>query len=395
MHKTISIKELQLGHYVNCVVEQEGNVQLKAKGKVTKSEFISALIRKGVTKVEVDLSKSDLTTESSPEEVLDDPEKPKLNSHQDIDSTGLEKANDLFMQAIICQGEFIDQLQKGAVNDLSPIKNMSEQLIENLFDNPNALSCLTFIKNTDQYLLEHSLNCCILMAMFAEYLQFDNEEIEALSLGALLMDIGMARIPTELRMHNGELSESDWHVIKGHVDEGLDIVEQNEDLNAIAKMVIAHHHERIDGKGYPKGLLGEDVSIYGRMAAIVDTYDAMVSHRPHRRALPPAVALKRLASTPGLDSGLVRKFIARIGIHPVGSLVKLKSGNLGIIAKANPKDMLKPVVMTFYNVKGAHYNSVKRIDLSKVDDDIESSVQPSDFNMNLPKFFRDVFINSV
>lgn len=395
MHKTISIENLQVGHYVNCVVEQKGNVQLKAKGKVTKTDFIATLVSKGITKIEVDLSKSDVLNDTPSSEVLDEPDQPKLNLNKEVSSDSLEKANDLFMQAIICQGEFIDQLQKGAVNDLSPIKNMSEQLIENLFDNPNALSCLTFIKDTDQYLLEHSLNCCILMAMFAEHLKYSSEVIEALSLGALLMDIGMASIPTELRMHNGELTESDWHVIKGHVDEGLDMVEQNEDLDSIAKTVIAQHHERIDGTGYPQGLLGDDVSVYGRMAAIVDTYDAMVSHRPHRKALPPAVALKRLASTPGLDSGLVRQFIARIGIHPVGSLVKLKSGNLGIIAKANPKDMLNPVVMTFYNIRGAHYNSVKRLDLSKIDDEIESSVEPSDFNMNLPKFFKDVFINSV
>jgi HD-GYP domain-containing protein (c-di-GMP phosphodiesterase class II) len=392
MIKTVSIDQLMPGHFVTRVIEQEGGLVVKSKGKVKSDTVITSLRQKGVTMLEIDFSKSDVAVQE-PTGVEEETEKPKA-THINSEASGvaLEKANDLYMEAVIMQGSFIDQLQKGAVHDLSSMKQLSEQLIENLFDNPNALTCLTLIKDTDKYLLEHSLNCSILMAMFADYLNYDQETIESLALGAMLMDVGMANVPEELRNSNVSLSSNDWQIIEAHVDYGLDLVEQTEDLPAIAKTVIQQHHERTDGSGYPQGLAGDDIAVFGRMAAIVDTYDAMVSERPHQKALPPAVALKRLARTEGLDKDLVRQFIARIGIHPVGSLVKLKSGKLAIVSKANEQDMLNPTVMSFYSVTGNHYNDVKRIDLSKVDDEIEASVQPSEFNLNLPRFFRDVFV---
>ncbi|MBO1254176.1 HD domain-containing protein [Alteromonas sp. 5E99-2] len=389
MLKTLTIEELKLGHYVTQVIEQRGDISIKSKGKVKSEQFLQELINKGVKRLEVDLSKSELVTddiEISSEEIITD------SKSVEPDGYSLEAANDLYHQAIKLQSEFIDDLQKGAVNDLSSVKTMSAQLVENLLDNPNALSCLTLLRGEDDYLLEHSLNCCILMAMFAEHLGYDTETIEALSLGALLMDVGMANVPNELRLAQEPLSEADWAVIKAHVEDGIEMIEQAEDLDTLTKTVIEQHHERTDGSGYPNALVDSDISVYGKMAAIVDTYDAMVSQRSHQKAVTPAIALKRLARAPGLDDDLVMQFIARIGIYPVGSVVKLKSGKLAIVAKSHPVDMLNPVVMTFYSVTGSHYNDVQRIDLSKIEDEIDASVQPADFSLNLTKFFKDVFI---
>jgi len=391
MLKILSVDEIVPGHYINRVVEQQGNVVMRSKGQVKTAVGIEKIKQQGITKVEVDLSKSSI--EQSVEQPSSEPEIACRPKDHEASGEDLHKANDLYMEAVMIQGEFLNKLKSGAANDLSPIQDMSQNIIESVFDNPSAMCCLTMIKNADQYLLEHSINCSVLIAMFADHLGYDSEIIEELSLGVLSMDLGMTWVSPEIRNNNVSLTQDDWTMIQNHVDHGLDLIERCGDMSAIARTVVEQHHERIDGSGYPNGLSGDDVSPFSRMAAIVDSYDAMISERPYQKALPPAVALKRLSKTPGLDSELVKQFIACIGIYPVGSLVKLKSGRLGLVAKANPDDMLSPVVMTFYSVVGNHHSDIKRVDLSKIDDEIEASVQPSDFNINLPRFFREVFVH--
>ena len=121
----------------------------------------------------------------------------------------------------------------------------------------------------------------------------------------------------------------------------------------------------------------------------------MTSNRPHKNSITPTQALKRLTATENLDQELVKQFIQCIGVRPVGSLVRLKSGKLGIVSKLNPKDPVSPHVMTFYSVTSQHFNEVKRVDLSLYDDEIVSGVKPEEFSLNLPKFFKDVFVNQM
>ncbi|HBU52064.1 MAG TPA: metal-dependent phosphohydrolase, partial [Alteromonas australica] len=281
----------------------------------------------------------------------------------------------------------------GAAKDLKPIEELSQSLIESVFDNKDALSCLTLIKDADAYLLEHSINCSIIMGMFTQFLGYDRDTIDQASLGALLMDVGMSSLPEEVRHNTGEFSHADWEVMKTHVEIGIDLVEQCGDISDLALSIIAQHHERQDGSGYPRGLAGDDVSELARIAAIVDAYDAMTSNRPHKESITPTQALKRLTSIDNLDQNLVTQFIQCVGVHPVGSLVRLKSGKLAIVSQRGKRDALSPVVMSFYSVTSNHYNEIKRIDLSQYDDEIVSGVRPEDFKLNLSKFFQEVFIS--
>jgi HD-GYP domain-containing protein (c-di-GMP phosphodiesterase class II) len=251
------------------------------------------------------------------------------------------------------------------------------------------------IKEADQYLLEHSINCSILAGIFCEFLGYDRDTIEQVSLGTLLMDIGMSSLPEDVRVSTDTFSNDDWEVMKTHVEIGIDLIEQCGDISDLSLQIIEQHHERMDGSGYPKGLTGDDISEFARIAAIVDAFDAMTSNRTHKDSVTPMQALKRLTATDNLDQELVKQFIQCIGVHPVGSLVRLKSGKLGIVSKANPKDPVNPQVMTFYSVTSQHFNEVKRIDLSLYEDEIVSGVRPEEFNLNLPKFFKDVFINQM
>ncbi|WP_026377071.1 HD-GYP domain-containing protein [Aestuariibacter salexigens] len=397
MLKTIPIEELTPGMFVTQVVEQKGRLKMRSRGLVKTQATIDTLRSKGILTLEVDLSRSKTTyspqnndVEKAAAETEKRPQKPKKS-----ESEALSDANDLYLQAVNIQGDFINRVKQGQPADISPLVGLSHQVIDSVFDNPNALSCLTLIKNADQYLLEHSLNCSILMAMFANSLGYDKAQVEELGLAGLLMDVGMATIPDDIIKARGKLSKADWELIKTHVDTGVELLEQTDDISDIVLDVVQNHHERVDGSGYPSGKSGEEISTFARMAAIVDCYDAMTSTRHHQESMSATAALKKLLKDPQLDKELVQAFIKCIGVHPVGSLVRLKSDKLAIVSQANKNNPLKPVVMVFYSVRSQTHRQITRLDLAKVDDDIVAAVRPEEFKLNLNKFFRDVFLNAM
>ena len=397
MLEQVPIDDLQPGMYVNQVLEQKGSLKMRSKGIVKTQAIIDSLKAKGILLLEIDMAKS-----KSPKAQVPPPEPETSNDKvatkavaKPVGRDSINEASELYESAVAIQSSFLKGLQKGAVTDLSPMESLSQSLIESVFDNKDALSCLTMIKETDQYLLEHSINCSVLSGIFCEYLGYDRDTIEQVSLGTLLMDIGMSSLPDDIRNHEGEFSSDEWEVMKTHVELGIQLVEQCGDISDLSLKIVEQHHERTDGSGYPKGLEGEEISEFARIAAIIDAYDAMTSNRVHKKSITPTQALKRLTASENLDQSLVKQFIQCIGVHPVGSLVRLKSGKLGIVSRANPKDPVSPHVMTFYSVTSQHFNEVKRIDLSQYDDEIVSGVRPEGFHLNLPKFFKDVFINQM
>ncbi|AXR05602.1 HD-GYP domain-containing protein [Salinimonas sediminis] len=382
MLKDISIDELQPGMYVSRVLEQTGSMRVRSGGLVKSEAIIEQLRAKGIVRIEIDYARSKLTSKQ----------------HKALPpATGAAflKASALYTKAVSLQKNLLEQLKNGATRDLNSADELARHIIDNVFENQNAMACLAMIKNADEYLLEHSINCSILMAIFATHLSFNRATVDELCTGALLMDVGMAQIPELIRLKQGSLTTDEWQVIQSHVPKGLALVDGFAGIAKDVRQIIAQHHERVDGSGYPEQLEGNSISLFARMAAIVDSYDAMISNRSHQRAVAPAVALKRLSTQTGLDQQLVRQFVRCIGVHPVGSLVKLQSGRLAIVAQANQEDMLKPVVMTFYSINSDSYSEIKRLDLTKTNDDIVASVRPDDFGINLPRFFRDVFIHQM
>ncbi|MBU2977802.1 HD domain-containing phosphohydrolase [Alteromonas sp. C1M14] len=391
MLKNLSIDEVVPGMFVNQVIEQSRNLRVRSKGLVKSIEAIKKLKEMGILRVEVDYEKSQLpTAQNTPSQPTLAPSSPPLRG-----ADALQAANTLYAEAVDIQSTFLATLNNHAPADLSHAVALSESIIDAVFDNQDAMSCLTMIKNTDQYLLEHSINCAILMAMFTHHLGYDRDTIDDACMGALLMDVGMAHLPPELIHKVGTLSTSDWDVIRTHVEVGVEMVQSSEQIEDLTLAIIAQHHEREDGSGYPRGLSSADISPLAKMAAIVDSYDAMISSRSHQSSITPTAALKRLTRDQTLDQALVAHFIQCVGVHPIGSLVKLKSGRLGIISKQHPEQLISPVVMTFYSINGGHFSEIKRIDLAAVDDEIESGVQPNEFGINLPRFFRDVFLTQM
>ena len=387
MLKAVSIKELKPGMYVDSVTKQRGRMQVKSKGIVKDDAAINALKEKGVLILSVDLSKSKLEQEKETS-VKKPVQKRKTLSEQ------MTAAESLFNQAKVIQRDFVKKIKEDQRADLDSMMDLSLDIVDSVIDSPNALSCLALLNRSDEYFMEHSLNCSTLMAMFARHLDLDGETVEALSLAGLLMDVGMVNIPQDITHKRGELSKTEFDVVTTHVDIGVDIIERCGDVSDIVRSVIFNHHERVDGSGYPSQKSGDDVDLYMRMAGIIDSYDAMTTDRPYSPAVPATSALKALLVDPQYDSVLVQKFIQCLGVHPVGSLVKLTNQRLGIVVKANKTNPLSPKVITLYHLKSGTYSETKIVDLSKVQDEIENSVRPEEFGINLTKFFRDIFMSN-
>jgi HD-GYP domain-containing protein (c-di-GMP phosphodiesterase class II) len=393
MLKAIVIDDLVPGMFVNQVLKQTGTFKIKTQGVVKTEKNISLLKDKGILEVEIDLERSKLDEKVDSKPSSSTPVKlPKKTNSEAFDN-----ASSIYQQAKEIQKDYQMMIQTGQRIDLEPLRDLSLDIIDSVFENSNALCCLSLIKNADEYLLEHSLNCSILMAVFAKHLGFDKELIEELSLSGLLMDTGMATLPADILSKQGPLTKQERSIINTHVDIGIDIIEQASETSDTVINVIASHHERLDGSGYPAGKSNDDITTYGRMAAIVDTYDALTSHRPYREALNPTAALKQLLAkhTGKLDQSLIQQFIKCIGVHPVGSVVKTASGKLAIVVTANKDDPLKPKIMTFYQVKSGAFSETKMVDLRHIDDEIESSVRPEEFKLNLNKFFQEVFLSAL
>ena len=393
MIKKITIDQLVPGMFVHQILEQKGALTVTSQGRVTSVDVVKTLKKRGVKTLAIDTEKA-FTVEapSSPVSV----EKPHGSSYeQPVNSKKVSLENELVRAAKLHeQGKAIQKLllanvQKETPFDASIPKAFSNKLVESVDRNPDALLCLTKIREKDDYLLEHSLNVAILLANFGKFLGMSDEEVQDLSYAGFLHDLGKIKIPDEILHKPGRLTDSEMEIMKGHVNYGVEYLKDT-DLASPLIQAISEHHERLDGLGYPAGTKGEDISQAGRMLAIADMYDALTADRVYKAGMSSQKAFSILMSdAPArLDQSLVQKFIKCLGVYPVGSLVLLSNERLAMVLeqKASP---LTPLVKVFYSVRNSHYLTPKDIDLS-VDKtvSIEKAVIASDYKIDVNGFFE-------
>jgi putative nucleotidyltransferase with HDIG domain len=249
---------------------------------------------------------------------------------------------------------------------MQQIENLVDRMTESVLNSKDALISLARIKNKDEYTYMHSLAVSALCISFAEHLGLDAKKIKQIGIGGLLHDIGKVKVPIGILNKPGALTEKEFEIMKQHVHHGSCILQQTK-IDRTAVSVTAHHHERLNGTGYPDGLKGDQISFFGQMAAVVDIYDALTSERCYKRSIPPTHALRKLYewSHSYLNKELVEKFIAHVGIYPVGTLVRLRSGFLGVVIRHGEKGLLYPVVRAVYNTRKEVQIVPFNIDLSK------------------------------
>lgn len=393
MIKKITIDQLVPGMFVHQILEQKGALKVKSQGRVTSDDVITALKKRGVKTLAIDTDKafnveereSSSAAETCPTPTSTDSVKSKKVSLENE----LVRAEKLHKQGKAIQKLLLASVQKEMPFDASIPKAFSSKLVASVDRNPDALLCLTKIREKDDYLLEHSLNVAILLANFANYLGMSEDEVQDLSYAGFLHDLGKIKIPDEILHKPGRLTDSEMEVMKGHVKHGVDYLKSTEIAPPLIQ-AISEHHERLDGLGYPAGTKGDDISQAGRMLAIADMYDALTADRVYKSGMSSQRAFSILMSDAPtrLDQSLVQQFIKCIGVYPVGSLVLLSNDRLAMVLEQKDSP-LTPLVKVFYSVRNNHYLTPKDIDLSSDKTvNITKAVVASDYKIDVNTFFE-------
>lgn len=427
------IAQLAVGSYVVKIIKQTGNASLKHAGFVRDFHAIEYLIHQGVKRVAVDTSRH-LSEEEPTQEAADtasdqgseseansereanvkpspsadqkhkalnqEPDKEQVtsteNPHQLHSEFSREElienffeAKELFDEAKAVQTKVLEDIKQGRAIDGESVIDMTNKTIENIFSNSDALSCVINIRHKDEYLLEHSISVSVIMTIFAKYLEMDRQTISDLAVGAFMHDVGKINVPMPILNKPGKLTEAEFEVIKSHVVHSANIVNETVGLSQLSREVVANHHEKLNGKGYPKGISGDEISRYSRMITICDIYDALTAERVYKKGISQIRAfniLREIAAKGELDVKLVDQFIKCMGVYPVGSLVKLTSNKLAIVEKVNHEQPIKPIVRAFFSLSQNTFIETKDIDLAEDENQqIAQGVRADEFDLDMNK----------
>ena len=242
-----------------------------------------------------------------------------------------------------------------------------DDISESVMRNAGAMIGLARLKTADDYTYMHSVAVCALMIALGKQLQLSDDEIRNAGLAGLLHDIGKMAVPPEILNKPGKLTDDEFAAVKAHPVEGHKLLEGTPGMLAAALDVCLNHHEKTDGSGYPKGLKGDEISLYARMGAVCDVYDAITSNRPYKQGWCPAESLRRMAewSKGHFDADVFAAFVKCIGIYPVGTLVRLKSDRLGVVVEQPVgHSLIRPKVRIFYSAKSGGHVRPELIDLA-------------------------------
>lgn len=381
MLKKVGVQHLRLGMYIHelCGSWME-HPFWRTKFLLDDPEDIRRLRESAVAEVWIDTSKGhDVTRQETLAEANDESE-----VAAEIERTLVEAAEAEVAPARVAMVEEIARAKKICDKSKQAVVSMfqevrmgraiSPDLAGSLVDeisnsvqrNPGALISLARLKSADDYTYMHSVAVCALMVALARQLGLDEATTRELGLAGLLHDLGKAMVPNEILNKPGKLTDEEFAIMKGHPAEGHRLLVEGAAVGEIPLDVVLHHHEKTDGGGYPHRLKGDEISLYAKMGAVCDVYDAITSNRPYKAGWDPAESLRRMADwcKGHFDERIFQAFVKCIGIYPIGSLVKLESGRLGVVIEQSGHSLLTPTVKLFFSTRSMAHIPPELIDLS-------------------------------
>ena len=277
-----------------------------------------------------------------------------------------------------------EEARMGKAVDTHGAQRLVEEISDSVSRNPGAVISLARLKTADDYTFMHSVAVCALMIALARQLALDEQQTRSAGIAGLLHDLGKAAMPMEVLNKPGKLTDAEFAIIKSHPEEGYRMLLEARQVDAVALDVVLHHHEKTDGSGYPKRLKGAEISLFAKMGAVCDVYDAITSNRPYKAGWDPAESLRRMAEWANghFDPTVFQAFVKSLGIYPIGSLVKLKSGRLRLVVEQSQKSLLTPCIKVFFSTRSEARIKPEIIDLSRPEctDKIVSREDPTKWN---------------
>ena len=246
-------------------------------------------------------------------------------------------------------GAMFEAARLGHALKLPEVLPLIDEIRDSVERNNRALTSLVRLKNKDEYTYMHSVAVCTLIINFACKLDLDDNTIRAMGVAGLLHDLGKMAVPQMILDKTERLTDEEMKTIRCHPVRGHALIGDNPDIPDIARDVCLHHHEKMDGTGYPFGLQGSEISMAARMGAICDVYDAVTSNRPYKDPWTPCIALGRMVQWQGhFDERLMRVFINSLGLYPAGGLVRLNDHRLALVVDNCPENPSGVRVLPFY-----------------------------------------------
>ncbi len=250
--------------------------------------------------------------------------------------------------------------------NLAPMQSQIDNIIDDLLFNDNLLIGMTDIKSHDDYTYQHSVNVCILAIILGISNGYNRSQLRTLGTGALLHDIGKINIPLEILNKPGSLTDEEYMIVKKHSLDGFKIIRNSSEIPLLAAHIALEHHERVDGKGYPRGLVQETIHEYGLIVAVADIFDALVSDRPYRRGFNNQEALQIVEQSKNtqLSPIFVDMLYKHVNLYPPGTVVTLTTGDIAVVTQENHNDYNTPQVKLLFNADLEVYYKNIVIDLA-------------------------------
>ncbi|MBU3738727.1 MAG: HD-GYP domain-containing protein [Rhodoferax sp.] len=393
MLKRISVRQLTVGMHLKEFCGSWMEHPFWRTGFVIKNpKDIEAILASSIQEVWIDTDKG-LDVEASVKAV------PKVEVEAEVDKTlsqvgqyrpvpqPVSREAEMERAARICREgkqavvSMFAEVRLGNAVDSAAAKELVQDISDSVTRNPGALISLARLKTADDYTYMHSLAVCAMMVALSKQLGLDEARTRSAGLAGLLHDLGKAFVPIKILNKPGTLTPQEFGVMKGHPVEGHRALQRSGNVDPVALDVCLHHHEKVDGSGYPKGLKGDDISLFAKMGAVCDVYDAITSNRPYKTGWDPAESLRKMAewSKGHFDPAVFQAFVKSMGIYPVGSLVMMASGRIGVVTEQGTKSLTTPKVKLFFSTKSNLRIPPVVIDLSRPDvsDRIASREDPA------------------
>jgi putative nucleotidyltransferase with HDIG domain len=308
-------------------------------------------------------------------------------------TTEIPQAFQAYTRAIKVTRQVITEVQKGQKISMDLVRGSIDDMIDSVFRNRNALTALLKLKTYDEYTFTHSLNVAVVAISIGRHMDFSREQLLNLGIGAIFHDLGKTAIPDQILNKPGRLTDEEFEIMKTHPQHGEQILRRyGRDIPSPAFRIVRHHHERIDGQGYPDHLAENDMESYIIISGLSDVYDALTSARVYKTGMLPQKAMKIIFSMRDkqFPAAWVDRFIHCLGVYPIGTVVRLSTGEIGIVGTINQANLIRPQVIIAIKSNGQTQTVKKTVDLNQPSEEnreITGVIDPETVGINPANYF--------